>query len=125
MELLIFNRERSFKRDEKYYVNRTKNEPESQSKREEKKKEEEGIPLANLNRLTSNKLRKIYERYFGGGERTSQFHRHDKLRVYDVRSFNRDHEDDIIYIFEKMGTEEGGRLQALFQNELSAYPGML
>jgi hypothetical protein len=45
--------------------------------------------------------------------------------VYDVRSFNRDHEDDIVYIFERMGTDERGRLQALFQNELSAYPGIL
>jgi hypothetical protein len=41
VDLLIFNRERSFKREDKYYANRAKNEPESQSKREEKKKNEE------------------------------------------------------------------------------------
>ena len=78
-----------------------------------------------MNRLTSNKLRKIYERYFGAGERTSQFHRHDKLRVYDVKSFNKDYEDDIVYMFEKMGSDEQRRLSNLFQNELSAYPGIL
>jgi hypothetical protein len=43
-----------------------------------------------------------------------------------VRSFNRDHEDDIVYVFEKMGLpDEHDRLQALFQHETSAYPGLL
>lgn len=79
--------------------------------------------LANLSPLPNNKLRRIYERYFGGSDRTSQFHRHDKLRVYDVRSFNRDYEDDIVFLFQRLTTERG--LQGLFQNELSAYPGLL
>lgn len=99
--MLIFSREKSFKQ-EKYYSSRAKNEGMGLAKREEKQAEGEGVVLANLNPLPNNKLRRIYERHFGGPDRGSQFHRHDKLRVYDVRSFNRDHEDDIVFLFQRL-----------------------
>lgn len=35
------------------------------------------------------KLKKAYERYFGGGERPGQLHRYDKLKVYDILSLSR------------------------------------
>jgi hypothetical protein len=60
VELLIFNKEKSFKKEDKYYLNRARNELESEGKREEQKKEEDGVHLAYLNRLASSKLRKIY-----------------------------------------------------------------
>lgn len=82
--------------------------------------------LGYLNRIQSAKLRKIYERYYGGIERASQFHRHDKMRVYDIRSLNRDYEDEIIYLLERIGNGQSTSiLQTVFQNELSPYAALL
>lgn len=50
------------------------------------------------------KLKKAYERYFGGGERPGQFHRHDKLKVYDILSLSRQDEDDIVFLIDRITT---------------------
>lgn len=54
--------------------------------------------MAYLNRIPSIKLRKVYEKYFGARPLHKQFHINDKLRVYDVRCFNIDYEDQIIFL---------------------------
>jgi hypothetical protein len=90
---------------------------------EDQKGDEDTVDLGSLSRLPF-KLKKAYERYFGGGERPGQFHRYDKLKVYDILSLSRQEEDDIVFLIDRIATRPAGTSSAevAFQNHLTAYP---
>lgn len=81
--LVIFNKQEV--KIDQYSNSRTPVGEEAAQKREEEKVGLDNIDLGNLSRL-SPKLKRAYERYFGGAERPAQFHRLDKLKVYDILS---------------------------------------
>lgn len=106
-----------------YFDSRTPAESEAVQRSEEEKGAEDVIDLGSLSRLPI-KLRKAYERYFGGGERPGQFHRYDKLKVYDILSLSRQDEDDIVFLIERITARPPGTSSAevAFQNYLTVYP---
>ena len=93
--LIIFTRQSG--KAEDYFNVRNATETEGQLKREELKAGQDSVDLGSLSLLPA-KLRQAYERYFGGGERAGQLHRHDKLKVYDILSLSREDEDDIVFL---------------------------
>jgi hypothetical protein len=122
--LVVFNRQSV--KIEDYTNSRSAVQEEGGQKQEDDTIGAENIDLGSLSRMPL-KLRRAYERYFGGEERTTQFHRYDKLKVYDILSLSRQDEDDIVFLIERIASRSANTLSSeiTFQNHLSIYPSLL